>query len=153
MSIMIMFSIPLHFCSVSRQCVTGEEAARWWSSSLSSSSSSLLSSLSLSSSSSSWFLELFTLFTFWLNLNRWHDNVHQPSIKEHQRQKIVFQVFWGFLSRPGLQNSLSTSLFHFGANLQLFPRFLVTEILADLQTCCLWEYFQRFLVTEILPSF
>ena len=28
-NLMNLLSIPLHFCSVSRQCVTGEEAARW----------------------------------------------------------------------------------------------------------------------------
>ena len=27
--VIFIISIPLHFCSVSRQCVTGEEAARW----------------------------------------------------------------------------------------------------------------------------
>ena len=82
--------------------------------------------------------------TCWLNLDQCSPAVHQRTLTN----KLCFRCFEVFSP-----DQVCKTLFHFGAKLQLFPRFLVAEILAGLQTFCLWEYFQRFLVTKILPSF
>ena len=88
-----------------------------------------------------------------------HDHVHHLYInkKKHwQKHSILFQVFWGFLSWPGWQNSLSSSLLHFRSNLDQnhwsFPKLSSHRNRCGYSNFCPLDFFLGFLVIEIVAD-